>query len=42
MEGWLNSSAHRETLLNEQFTHIGVGVHKKHFTQNFIEKWEQE
>lgn len=42
MEGWLNSKGHRETLLNESFTHIGVGVYKKHYTQNFIQKWESE
>lgn len=41
MEGWLNSKGHRETLLNENFTHIGVGVYKKHYTQNFIQKWEE-
>nr|WP_245349966.1 CAP domain-containing protein [Cytobacillus eiseniae] len=42
MEGWLNSKGHRDTLLNEQFTHLGVGVFKKHYTQNFIEKWQEE
>ncbi|WP_246197152.1 CAP domain-containing protein [Cytobacillus depressus] len=41
MEGWLNSKGHRESLLNEQFTHLGVGVYKKHYTQNFIEKWQE-
>ncbi|WP_240035319.1 CAP domain-containing protein [Neobacillus notoginsengisoli] len=39
MEGWLNSKGHRESLLNEEFTHIGVGVHHKYYTQNFIQKW---
>jgi uncharacterized protein YkwD len=34
--GWLNSQSHRETLLNEQFTHLGVGVSDKYYTQNFI------
>lgn len=38
VEGWLNSKGHRESLLNDQFTHIGVGVFKKHYTQNFIKK----
>lgn len=42
MEGWLNSKGHRESLLNEQFTHIGVGVYKKHYTQNFIQSWVEE
>ncbi|MDZ5470665.1 CAP domain-containing protein [Bacillus sp. 31A1R] len=41
MEGWLNSKGHRETMLNDKFTHIGVGVYKKHYTQNFIQKWEE-
>ena len=37
VEGWLNSKDHRESLLNEDFTHIGIGVYKKYFTQNFIQ-----
>lgn len=36
LEGWLNSEGHREALLAEQFTHIGVGVHRLYYTQNFI------
>lgn len=40
VEGWLNSEGHRETLLNEKFTHLGVGVYEKHYTQNFVQKWE--
>ncbi|MER2057548.1 MAG: CAP domain-containing protein [Niallia sp.] len=39
MEGWLNSKGHRECLLNEKFTHLGVGVFDKYYTQNFIEQW---
>ncbi|MDQ0272399.1 CAP domain-containing protein [Cytobacillus purgationiresistens] len=39
VEGWINSKGHRDSLLNDQFTHIGVGVYKKQYTQNFIEKW---
>lgn len=38
MEGWMNSKGHREALLNEDFTHIGVGVYRKYYTQNFIAK----
>ncbi|WP_230199509.1 CAP domain-containing protein [Bacillus testis] len=37
-EGWLNSKGHREALLNKEFTYLGVGVHQKYYTQNFIEK----
>ncbi len=40
IEGWLNSKSHRESLLNEEFTHLGVGVYKRHYTQNFIGKWQ--
>lgn len=39
VEGWLNSKGHRESLLNKDFTHIGIGVYKKYYTQNFIQKW---
>lgn len=37
VEGWLNSEGHRNTLLNDRFTHLGVGVYEKYYTQNFIE-----
>jgi uncharacterized protein YkwD len=40
VEGWLNSKGHRETLLNSEFTHLGVGVYEKYYTQNFISTWE--
>lgn len=39
VEGWLNSKGHRESLLNKDFTHLGVGVYQKYYTQNFIQKW---
>lgn len=38
MEGWLNSEGHRNALLEEDFTHLGVGVYQFHFTQNFISR----
>jgi len=38
MEGWLNSQGHREALLNEAYTHIGVGVYRFYYTQNFLGK----
>lgn len=34
--GWLNSPAHRQNVLDEDFTHLGVGVVQKYYTQNFI------
>lgn len=36
VEGWLNSEGHRKILLEEDFTHLGVGVYKKYYTQNFV------
>lgn len=41
VEGWLNSKGHRESLLSEEYTHLGVGVYQKYYTQNFIQKEEQ-
>ncbi|MRX71703.1 hypothetical protein GJU40_05880 [Bacillus lacus] len=37
-EGWLNSQGHREALLNDEFTSLGVGVNGLFYTQNFIKK----
>jgi uncharacterized protein YkwD len=40
MESWMNSPGHRENILNEQFSHIGVGVKQResryYATQKFI------
>ncbi|MCG8395365.1 CAP domain-containing protein [Bacillus atrophaeus] len=36
--GWLNSEGHRKALLNEDYTHLGVGVDHKYYTQNFIKQ----
>jgi uncharacterized protein YkwD len=41
VEGWLNSKSHRESLLNKEYSHLGVGVYQKYYTQNFIQKTEQ-
>ncbi|GHI01279.1 putative membrane protein YlbC [Neobacillus kokaensis] len=41
VEGWLNSKSHRESLLNKDYTHLGVGVFQEYYTQNFIQKSEQ-
>lgn len=38
VEGWLNSEGHRKALLNQDYTHLGVGVKEKYYTQNFIKK----
>jgi uncharacterized protein YkwD len=34
--GWLNSEKHREVMLNEEFTYLGVGVYEDYYTQNFF------
>ncbi|WP_010097895.1 CAP domain-containing protein [Ornithinibacillus scapharcae] len=38
VEGWLNSKGHREALLNSDYTHLGVGVYRLYYTQNFLTK----
>lgn len=38
VEGWLNSKGHREALLHEDYTHLGVGVYRLYYTQNFLTK----
>jgi len=40
VEGWLNSEGHREALLNEEYNHLGVGVYRYYYTQNFLQKPE--
>lgn len=37
VHGWINSPAHRSVLLNKQFTHVGIGVYGKYYTQNLIQ-----
>lgn len=38
VEGWLNSEGHREALLHKGYSHLGVGVYRLYYTQNFISK----
>lgn len=38
MIGWLNSEGHREALLNDEYSHLGVGVNHLYYTQNFLLK----
>ena len=35
VHGWLNSTAHRDVLLDKDFTHLGTGAYSKYYTQNF-------
>ncbi|WP_232066140.1 CAP domain-containing protein [Bacillus sp. KH172YL63] len=41
VHGWLNSEGHRKILLEQDFTHLGVGVYKGLYTQNFLVKSEE-
>ncbi|MCJ7839526.1 CAP domain-containing protein [Lederbergia sp. NSJ-179] len=36
VEAWLNVEGHRKTLLDKDYTNLGVGVFQKYYTQNFI------
>ena len=36
VHGWLNSPAHRDVLLDKDFTHLGTGAYGKYYTQDFI------
>ncbi len=38
MHGWMNSEGHRDALLKDDYTHLGVGVYKSYYTQNFVKK----
>lgn len=38
VEGWLNSEGHREALLQNDYTHLGIGVYRLYYTQNFLLK----
>ena len=40
VEGWFNSKDDRENLLNDEYTHLGIGVYKTYFTQNYIKRPE--
>jgi uncharacterized protein YkwD len=36
VNGWMGSPSHREAILDERLTHLGVGFHDYHWTQVFI------
>jgi uncharacterized protein YkwD len=40
VQGWLNSEGHRKALLEKNYSHLGVGVYKTYYTQDFIQKEE--
>jgi uncharacterized protein YkwD len=36
--GWMNSPGHRRNIVEPAFTHLGVGVVDKYYTQNFVQE----
>ncbi|MEW9501425.1 CAP domain-containing protein [Jeotgalibacillus marinus] len=38
IHAWMNSPGHRKTLLQDGFTHLGIGVYNLYFTQDFIKQ----
>ncbi len=42
VHGWINSPAHREVLLDKDFTHLGTGAYSKYYTQNFVRMATEE
>ncbi|MBH0229022.1 CAP domain-containing protein [Halobacillus yeomjeoni] len=36
VHGWLNSPGHRKAMLEPAYTHLGVGVYQRYYTQNFL------
>ncbi|MCT2538085.1 CAP domain-containing protein [Aquibacillus koreensis] len=42
VEGWLNSEGHRDALLKDEYTHLGVGVYQYYYTQNFLHRLDEE
>ncbi|WP_227395635.1 CAP domain-containing protein [Jeotgalibacillus aurantiacus] len=37
VHAWMNSMEHRNTMLDDKYTHTGLGVYGLYFTQNFLE-----
>ncbi|TFE03608.1 CAP domain-containing protein [Jeotgalibacillus sp. R-1-5s-1] len=37
VHAWMNSPEHRNTILDEKYTHTGLGVYGLYYTQNFLE-----
>ncbi|WP_404408963.1 CAP domain-containing protein [Jeotgalibacillus malaysiensis] len=37
VHGWLNSESHRNTMLDDTFTHTGSGVYGSYYTQDFVQ-----
>ncbi|MER2089227.1 MAG: CAP-associated domain-containing protein [Sporosarcina sp.] len=42
VHGWLNSSDHREVLLEKDVTHLGTGAYGKYYTQVLVRLAEEE
>ncbi|AJD90879.1 hypothetical protein JMA_15620 [Jeotgalibacillus malaysiensis] len=42
VHGWLNSESHRDTMLDDEFTHTGSGVYGSYYTQDFVQFDEED
>lgn len=42
VHGWLNSNAHRNVLLDKDFTHIGTGAYGRYYTQDMVRRSTEE
>jgi uncharacterized protein YkwD len=42
VHGWLNSTAHRNVLLDKDFTHMGTGSYGNYYTQDFIKASKED
>lgn len=42
VESWINSNGHRESILNDDFTHTGIGVYKTYFTRIYFVNGKNE
>ena len=42
VHGWINSPAHRNVLLDKDFTHLGTGSYGNYYTQDFIKASKED
>lgn len=42
VEGWLNSTSHRESLFNKDYSHLGVGVYQSTTHKTLFKKWSNK
>lgn len=40
MDAWMHSPGHKANILYHDFTHVGIGINGKHYSQNFATPWD--